>query len=105
MEKAKRLKKSVKSKFKSHIWNLTVKNIKTMFRDKSQLIWIFGYPLFFLTIFFVAFGTPESQGAYNVVIINNDSDDVIIDDTPGFNLVIFCFVLISFIFLMKKRWL
>jgi len=35
----------------------------------------------------------------------NDSNDEIIDDTPGFNLIIFCFALISFIFLMKKRWL
>ena len=58
---------------------LLIKNLKTMFRDKAQLAWIFGYPLFFIVIFAVAFGGGGSRASYEVVIIN---DDIIGIDNP-----------------------
>ncbi|KKM86709.1 hypothetical protein LCGC14_1276240 [marine sediment metagenome] len=36
--------------------HLTIKNLKSMIRERSQLIWIFGYPLLFILLFTVAYG-------------------------------------------------
>ncbi|MBD3340261.1 MAG: ABC transporter permease subunit [Candidatus Lokiarchaeota archaeon] len=69
--------KKLKSKLPIRLWYLTIKNIKTMFRDKIQLIWIFGYPLAFISIFFLAFGSVSSREVYNIVIINNDIEGVL----------------------------
>ena len=38
------------------LWYLTVKNFKSMIREVSQLIWIFGYPLLFMLLFRFAYG-------------------------------------------------
>jgi ABC-2 type transport system permease protein len=45
------------------LWYLTVKNLKTMFRDKLQWLWLLGYPLLFIVVFSVAFG----EAAYQVM--------------------------------------
>ncbi|UCE04703.1 MAG: ABC transporter permease [bacterium] len=45
------------------LWFLTVKNLKTMFRDRVQWVWLLGYPLLFIVVFSVAFG----EGAYAVM--------------------------------------
>ncbi|MFX1384962.1 MAG: ABC transporter permease [Promethearchaeota archaeon] len=62
--------------FQPKLWYLTIKNIKSMFRDKLQLIWIFGYPLLFMSIFALAFGGVSSRQAYKVVVINEDIEGV-----------------------------
>lgn len=61
-----------KLQVKSKLWHLTVKNTKTMFRDKPQLVWLFGYPLIFIFIFSLAFGVTGSRAEYDVVIFNED---------------------------------
>lgn len=40
----------------SQLWYLTIKNFKSMIREVSQLIWIFGYPLIFMLLFRFAYG-------------------------------------------------
>jgi ABC-2 type transport system permease protein len=47
-----------------------------MFRDKSQLIWLFGYPLIFIVIFSLAFGSTGSRAKYDVIVFNNDIIDL-----------------------------
>lgn len=54
---------------------LILKNIKTMFRDKGQLAWIIGYPLIFIVVFGVAFGSATDQPEYKIVIFNEDKDE------------------------------
>lgn len=54
------------------LWHLIVKNLKSMFRDKTELAWIIGYPLLFIVIFGVAFGAGTDRQNYNVVIFNED---------------------------------
>ena len=70
-----------KALFKLKLWYLTIKNIKSMFRDKLQLIWIFGYPLLFMAIFALAFGGVSSRQAYKVVVINEDVEGVPFPET------------------------
>ena len=70
-----------KALFKLRLWYLTVKNIKSMFRDKLQLIWIFGYPLLFMSIFSMAFGGVSSRQAYKIVVINEDIEGVAFPET------------------------
>ena len=70
-----------KTIFKPRLWYLTIKNIKSMFRDRMQLIWIFGYPLLFMSIFSLAFGGVSSRQAYNVVLINEDIEGVAFPET------------------------
>lgn len=41
----------------NHLLYLVIKNIKTMMREKTQLIWLFGYPILFMGFFSVAYGT------------------------------------------------
>ncbi len=55
------------------LWYLTVKNLKSMFRDRIALAWVIGYPLLFIVIFAVAFGEAETS-TYEVVIFNDDDD-------------------------------
>ncbi|MHA1916174.1 MAG: ABC transporter permease [Promethearchaeota archaeon] len=38
------------------LWYLTLKNFKSMIREKSQLIWIFGYPLVFILLLRFGYG-------------------------------------------------
>jgi len=33
------------------LWYLTIKNFKSMIRDKAQLLWLFGYPLIFVLLY------------------------------------------------------
>ena len=35
---------------------LIIKNLKTMVRDKAQLLWLFGYPMIFMTLLPLAYG-------------------------------------------------
>jgi len=37
------------------LWYLTLKNFKTMVRDKAQLAWLLGYPLIFVLLYRFAF--------------------------------------------------
>ena len=67
---------SYKALFTPRLWYLTIKNIKSMFRDKMQLIWIFGYPLLFMSIFALAFGGVSSRQVYKVAVINEDAESV-----------------------------
>lgn len=53
-------------------WFLTVKNLKTMFRDRSQLAWLIGYPLLLIIVFSVAFGAGGGRSTFDVAIINHD---------------------------------
>ncbi|MFW9989138.1 MAG: ABC transporter permease [Candidatus Odinarchaeota archaeon] len=43
-------------KFTKQLWYLTVKNFKSMIREISQLVWIFGYPLVFILLFRFGYG-------------------------------------------------
>ncbi len=73
METKKKVRRNIKSKKNApRLWNLTVKNLKTMFRDKAQLAWIFGYPLLFIVIFAIAFGGATDYPMYDVVVFNED---------------------------------
>jgi ABC-2 type transport system permease protein len=38
------------------LWFLTLKNFKSMIREVSQLVWIFGYPLVFILLFRFGYG-------------------------------------------------
>ncbi len=43
-------------KFTLQLWYLTIKNFKSMIREVSQLVWIFGYPLVFILLFRFGYG-------------------------------------------------
>jgi len=43
-------------KVTKQLWYLTIKNFKSMIRELSQLIWIFGYPLVFILLMRFAYG-------------------------------------------------
>ncbi len=68
-------KKSKKEFNGSRLLHLTIKNAKTMFRDKSHLIWLIGYPFLIIFIFSLAFGSTYSQASYNISILNDDTND------------------------------
>ncbi|MFX1338916.1 MAG: ABC transporter permease [Promethearchaeota archaeon] len=76
-----KLKKSILNFRYPRLWYLTVKNLKTMFRDRIALAWIIGYPLFFIVIFAVAFGEAETN-TYEIVIFNDDDDGVPSAENP-----------------------
>ncbi|MFX1596517.1 MAG: ABC transporter permease [Promethearchaeota archaeon] len=40
----------------SQLWFLTIKNFKSMIREVSQLVWIFGYPLVFILLMRFGYG-------------------------------------------------
>ncbi|MFX1316434.1 MAG: ABC transporter permease [Promethearchaeota archaeon] len=61
-----------KRKYKGHILSLTIKNIKTMFRDRTQMLWIIGYPLILIIVFSLAFGFTSAHPEYNVIVFNED---------------------------------
>ena len=37
--------------YTSQLWYLTIKNLKSMIRDRVQLIWLFGYPFLFMLLY------------------------------------------------------
>jgi ABC-2 type transport system permease protein len=41
----------------SQLWYLVIKNFKSMIREKSQLVWLLGYPMLFMGLLSVAYGT------------------------------------------------
>ena len=43
-------------KYLQQLWYLTLKNFKSMIREVSQLVWIFGYPLVFILLFRFGYG-------------------------------------------------
>lgn len=65
------------------LYHLTIKNIKTMFRDRSQLIWLIGYPLLLIIIFSLAFNFSSSRSDYNLVLFNYDTEDSGISGNPA----------------------
>jgi len=40
----------------SQLWYLTIKNLKSMIRDRVQLVWLFGYPFLFMLLYKFALG-------------------------------------------------
>lgn len=62
----------------SHLWYLTIKNLKSMFRDKSELAWIFGVPLFLILLMFIMYNPDDT-----IVVINNLHLDAIDLVAPG----------------------
>ena len=72
-----------KEKGRSRLISLTIKNIKTMFRDRASLMWLIGYPLMIIFIFSLAFGGASSYPNYNIVILNDDTND---SGIPGFSI-------------------
>ena len=48
--------KKMEPKITKQLWYLTIKNFKSMIRELSQLIWIFGYPLVFILLLRFAYG-------------------------------------------------
>ena len=40
----------------SQLWYLVVKNLKSMVRDRAQLVWLIGYPMLFMALFAFAYG-------------------------------------------------
>ena len=61
-----------RSKYKGHLLSLTIKNMKTMFRDRTQLAWIIGYPLILIFVFSLAFGFTDSRPKFDLIIFNRD---------------------------------
>ena len=41
----------------NRLWFLLVKNLKSMIRDKAQLVWLLGYPTLFIALFAFAYGS------------------------------------------------
>ncbi|MHA2278119.1 MAG: ABC transporter permease [Candidatus Kariarchaeaceae archaeon] len=68
---------------KNRLVSLTVKNLKTMFRDKGNMAWIILYPLFFILIFGVAFGGAGAAAKYDIIIINHDVDGIVDPEHPS----------------------
>lgn len=58
------------------LFYLFLKDLKMMFRDRVQIIWIFGYPLMFIALFSIAFGGDDND-YYTVVIFNKDDDGIL----------------------------
>jgi len=56
------LKKTQKPK---RLWHVGVKNLKSMIRDKANLVWLIGYPILFIILFRFAYGIEvfEIMGA------------------------------------------
>ena len=72
MNNIKEVKRSKKTTYKGHLLSLTIKNIKTMFRDRPQLAWIIGYPLILIFVFSLAFGFTGSLPKFELIIFNED---------------------------------
>ncbi len=54
-----------KTKRPNRLWYLVVKNLKSMIRDKANLVWLLGYPILFIVLFRFAYGVEvfEFMGA------------------------------------------
>ncbi|MFX1374257.1 MAG: ABC transporter permease [Promethearchaeota archaeon] len=72
MNTQKKVKRTNRAKYKGHLLSLTIKNIKTMFRDRTELAWIIGYPLILIFVFSLAFGITPSRPKYDLIIFNED---------------------------------
>lgn len=72
MNNIKEVKRSKKTTYKGHLLSLTIKNMKTMFRDRPQLAWIIGYPLILIFVFSLAFGFTGSLPKFELIIFNED---------------------------------
>ncbi len=51
---------------------ICTKYLKSSYRDKPMYFWVFGYPLLFMLIYFIAFGDGGGQTTYNMAFINQD---------------------------------
>ena len=85
MNNMKEVKRSNRAKYKGHLLSLTIKNIKTMFRDRAQLVWIIGYPLILIFIFSLAFGFTDSRSKFDLIIFNRDPNQP--EDNDFYSLV------------------
>lgn len=49
----------------NRLWYLVIKNLKSMIRDKANLVWLLGYPILFIVLFRFAYGVAvfEIMGA------------------------------------------
>ncbi|MFX1346415.1 MAG: ABC transporter permease [Promethearchaeota archaeon] len=65
-------KRSKSTRYKGHLLSLTIKNLKTMFRDRPQLAWIIGYPLILIFVFSLAFGFTSSLPKFDLIVFNED---------------------------------
>jgi len=50
------MERKMEPKIIQQLWYLTLKNFKSMIREVSQLVWIFGYPLVFILLFRFGYG-------------------------------------------------
>lgn len=50
------MERKMEPKIIPQLWFLTIKNFKSMIREVSQLVWIFGYPLVFILLFRFGYG-------------------------------------------------
>lgn len=85
MNNMKEVRRSNRAKYKGHLLSLTIKNIKTMFRDRAQLVWIIGYPLILIFIFSLAFGFTDSRSKFDLIIFNRDPNQP--EDNDFYSLV------------------
>jgi ABC-2 type transport system permease protein len=72
MNNIKEVKRSKRATYKGHLLSLTIKNLKTMFRDRTELAWIIGYPLILIFVFSLAFGFTGSLSKFELIIFNED---------------------------------
>ncbi|MCP4761020.1 MAG: ABC transporter permease [archaeon] len=63
------------------LYAICVKFLKTSIRDKPMYFWVFGYPLLFMLIYLIAFGDGGGVSTYNIAFINNDSTEMIGQDS------------------------
>lgn len=75
-----------KKKYKGHILSLSIKNIKTMFRDRTQMLWIIGYPFILIVVFSLAFGFTAARPEYDVIVFNEDGQ--LPEDDDQFSLLL-----------------
>ena len=69
------------AKSSKQLMYLTVKNLKSMIREVSELVWIFGYPLLFVLLFAFGYGIEVFQIMGAGVIITGPT--VIISQLAG----------------------
>jgi ABC-2 type transport system permease protein len=85
MSDVKKSKKTSRTKYKGHLSSLTIKNIKTMFRDRTELAWIIGYPLILIIVFSLAFGFTGSLAKFDLIVFNRDPNQP--EDADVYSLV------------------
>ncbi|MHA1193830.1 MAG: ABC transporter permease [Promethearchaeota archaeon] len=83
MKKKEHDKKIKNKKRKNTLVPLISKNIKTMFRDRGNMLWIILYPLFFIAVFGLVFGGSGVSQKYDLIVINQDIDGIVDPENPA----------------------